>query len=106
MRCASASDGVEADRAFLWLASRPANTTPAGRELAPVNLRAPSGSRSHAAATIAPKNGLVAFRIAAFDAEMNCSAVKLNSANGSADDRAYRQIRTPVRGERWHIAHG
>ena len=50
----------------------------------PVNRRPPSGSRSHAAATIAPKNGLVAFRIAAFDAEMNCSA-KPNSANGSAE---------------------
>ena len=50
----------------------------------PAILRSVSASPSHSAAMSAPKNGLVALRIAAAEALMYCSA-KQKSAKGNAE---------------------
>jgi hypothetical protein len=50
----------------------------------PASFDAGNGSLSHNAAASAPKNGLVALRMAAVDAAMYCPA-KQNSANGRAE---------------------
>src|SRR6267378_3156582 len=60
------------------------NTTPASPSAIPASLDSGNGSLSHSAAARAPKNGLVALRIAAVDAAMYCPA-KQNNANGSAE---------------------
>src|ERR1700682_353748 len=60
------------------------NTTPVSPSAIPASLGSGRGSLSHSAAASAPKNGLVALRIAAVDAATYCPA-KQNSANGSAE---------------------
>jgi len=61
-------------------------TTPANPISIPATLLRESGSASQIAAAAAPKNGLVAFRIAPREALMYSSA-KENSENGNAELR-------------------
>src|SRR3984893_10679649 len=60
------------------------NTTPASPSAIPASFDSGNGSLSHSAAARAPKNGLLALRMAAVEAAM-CWPAKQNSANGSAE---------------------